>query len=80
MELNGVFIALGTAGGADFAKKLGVMMNKDSIEVNENMKTNINGIYACGNLTGGLLQVNKAVYEGALAGLDIVKYLKEQEV
>ena len=80
MELNGIFIALGTAGGADFAKKLGVMMNKDSIEVNENMKTNINGIYACGNLTGGLLQVNKAVYEGALAGLDIVKYLKEQEV
>ena len=31
------------------------------------METNIEGIYACGNITGGLLRVSKAVYEGAKA-------------
>ena len=40
------------------------------------METNVPGIYACGNVTGGLLQVSKAVYEGAEAGLSAVKYVK----
>ena len=44
------------------------------------MRTNINGIYACGNITGGLLQISKAVYDGAICGLDIVKYLKNKEI
>ena len=65
LALDGLFIAIGIAGGQDFAKKIGVMIENDKIVVNENMKTNVEGIYACGNLTGGLLQVNKAVYEGA---------------
>ena len=37
------------------------------------METNIKGIYACGDCTGGLLQINKAVYEGAKAGLAVLK-------
>lgn len=79
LDVDGVFIALGSAGGADFAKKLGILMERDNFVVDANMKTNIPGIYACGNLTGGLLQVNKAAYEGALAGLDIVKFLNEKK-
>ena len=64
-------------GGSNFAKKLGIMLNGDSIIVDENMKTNIEGIFACGNTTGGLLQVCKAVYEGAKAGLSVAQYLKK---
>ena len=41
------------------------------------METNIKGIYACGDCTGGLLQVSKAVYEGAKAGLEIIKKQRE---
>ena len=78
LDVNGVFIALGEAGGADFAKKLGIYMEKDNIVVDENMRTNIPGIYACGNVVGGLLQINKAAYEGAKAGLDAVKYINEK--
>ena len=37
------------------------------------MDTNIPGLYACGDCTGGLLQINKAVYEGAKAALHIIK-------
>ena len=41
------------------------------------MKTNIKGVFACGDCTGGLLQISKAVYEGAKAGISAVEYLKE---
>ena len=79
LEIDGIFVAEGIAGGGSFAKKLGIITkgdNGDNLEVNENMETNIKGIFACGNLTGGLLQVNKAVYEGAKAGLQAVKCIK----
>ena len=75
MSADGVFIALGEAGSSDFAKKMGVILKGDSIVVNEDMKTNIDGLYACGNSTGGLLQVCKAVYEGAKAGLACASYI-----
>lgn len=77
IKTDGLFIAQGVAGSAEFAKKLGIITNKDKIVVNENMETNIKGIYACGDCTGGLLQVSKAVYEGAKAGLEIIKKQKE---
>ena len=79
LETDGVFVALGEAGGSDFAKKLGVVLDKDNIKVDENMATNINGLYSCGNTNGGLLQVCKAVHEGAVAGLSAVKYLNERK-
>ncbi|MBQ9531892.1 MAG: NAD(P)/FAD-dependent oxidoreductase [Eubacterium sp.] len=79
LEIDGLFIALGVAGGADFAKKLGIALDGDSIKVKEDMSTNVPGVFSCGNITGGLLQVCKAVYEGAEAGLSAVKYLKEKK-
>ena len=78
LETDGVFIAQGTAGSIELAKKIGLMTNGDKIVVDQNMQTNINGIYACGDCTGGLLQVSKAVYEGTIAGLEVNKYLKEK--
>lgn len=77
LDVDGVFIALGEAGAGDFAKTLGIIQNGDNIKVNEKMETNIPGIYACGNVTGGLLQVCKAVHEGAQAGLSAVNYVRK---
>ena len=76
LNLDGIFIALGEAGAGDFAKTLGILQNGNDIIVNEKMETNVKGIYACGNTTGGLLQVCKAVYEGAEAGLSAVNYIR----
>ena len=76
MQIDGVFVALGEAGASDFAKTLGIMQEGDNIKTNEKMETNVPGIYACGNITGGLLQVCKAVYEGAKAGLSAVNYVR----
>ena len=75
IEVDGIFIALGEAGGINFARKVGVITVGDNIKVNENMETNIPGLYACGNATGGLLQISKAVYDGAKAGLSAINYL-----
>ena len=52
---------------------MGVLTSGDNIIVDENMETNIEGLYSCGNSTGGLLQVCKAVYEGALAALSVIE-------
>lgn len=80
LAVDGVFVALGTAGAADFAKKLGLSMNGDSIAVNEKMATNAPGIFSGGNANGGLLQVCKAVYEGGVAGLSAVDYIRKLKV
>ena len=76
MDTDGIFVAIGEAGASNFAKKMGVMLDGDSIIVDKNMQTNLEGLYACGNATGGLLQICKAVYEGAKAGLSAVQYIK----
>ena len=79
MDTDGVFIALGEAGASDFAKTLGLFQNGDNIKVDENMETNVKGVYACGNITGGLLQVCKAVYEGSIAGLSAVNHIRNMK-
>ena len=77
LDVDGIFIAEGIAGGINFAKKLGLQIEGNNIKVNQNMETNIPGIYACGNAVGGLLQINKSAYEGAKAALSAVQYIKE---
>ena len=77
IKIDGIFVAKGVAGSSEFAKKLGIITNKDKIVVNEKMETNIPGIYACGDCTGGVLQISKAVYEGTKAGLEIIKRVKQ---
>ena len=68
LEVSGVFVALGVAGSTALARKLGAEVNGSRIVVDDHMQTSLPGLYAAGDCTGGLLQVAKAVYEGALAG------------
>ena len=76
LDISGLFIALGIAGGADIAKKIGAVTNGTSVSVDENMATNIPGIFAAGDCTGGILQIAKAVYQGMLSGFSAIKFLK----
>lgn len=78
LETEGVFLALGTAGSTELAKKMGIMLAGSSIQTDEHMATNIPGVFAAGDCTGGMLQIAKAVYEGAEAGLSAVKFLREK--
>ena len=78
-KIDGIFIALGTASANDFGKKLGLNINNNSIITDENMQTNMKGVFACGDCTGGLLQISKAVYEGSKAGISVINYIKNKE-
>ena len=78
LSTDGIFIALGEAGAANFAKKAGIFLDGDKIKTDEKMQTNFPGIFACGDCTGGLLQVSKAVFEGALAGLSAIAFLRNK--
>lgn len=76
---EGVFVALGTAGSTEIARQMGVMLtDKGNVKVNANMETNIPGFYAAGDCTGGLLQIAKAVYEGAQASISAGKYVRKK--
>jgi thioredoxin reductase (NADPH) len=77
LSVSGLFVAIGVAGSTALAKKLGAATENNKILVDENMATNIPGLFAAGDCTGGLLQISKAVYEGAKAGMEVIKYLRK---
>ena len=76
-KIDGLFVALGTASSSDLARKLGIILDEENnIKVDSKMETNIKGVYACGDCTGGILQISKAVYEGMTAGMSVIQLLK----
>ena len=78
LACDGVFVAEGTADSASFARTLGILTDRGRITVDAGMQTNLPGLFAAGDCVGGLLQVSKAVADGAAAGLSMVRFLKEQ--
>jgi thioredoxin reductase (NADPH) len=76
-DVDGIFVALGTASASDFAMKMGVFTEKDSIIVDEDFMTNVEGLYAAGDAIGGFLQIAKAVSDGAHASKGMIKYIKK---
>lgn len=77
-KIDGVFVAIGTATSSDLARKVGARIDeKGNILVDEGMSTNVPNLYACGDCTGGILQIAKAVYEGMVAGMSAIKSVKK---
>ena len=79
LMLEGVFIAMGSAGSADLANKLGVFVENNKIVTDENMKTNVEALYAAGDCTTGIAQIAKAVSDGCIAATDIIRYLRSKK-
>lgn len=77
-EVEGVFVAMGEASSLDFAYTLGVERNGAFLVVDSEQKTNIPGVFAAGDCTGGFLQIAVAVGEGATAARSAIRYIKEQ--
>ncbi|NLW15405.1 MAG: NAD(P)/FAD-dependent oxidoreductase [Erysipelothrix sp.] len=76
-SVSGVFVALGTASSTDLAKKVGLVIEKNRIVVNEDMETNIPGLYAAGDCTPGYQQIAKAVGDGCVAGMNMAMYVRK---
>ena len=79
LKLEGVFVALGSAGAVDLARKIGALTEGASIQINQEMETNIPGLYAAGDCTGGLLQISAAVGEGAKAAMSMISFVRKQK-
>ena len=77
LPVDGVFVAMGVAGSTALARKMGAQVEGNKIVVDDKMMTTIPGLFAAGDCTGGLLQVAKAVYEGAVAGNEAAKALRK---
>ncbi|MBR4696480.1 MAG: FAD-dependent oxidoreductase [Selenomonadaceae bacterium] len=78
IAVDGIFVAIGTAGSTELARKMGLLLEGNAVHIEEDGSTNIPGVFAAGDCTGGQLQIAKAVYQGAAAGLAAVKYLREK--
>lgn len=75
-ELDALFVAVGIANGSSFARHLGLIMDeKDHLVVNDYM-TNIPGIFAGGDVIGGVKQIVKAASDGCCAAYKIKDYIK----
>jgi thioredoxin reductase (NADPH) len=74
--VDGLFIALGEASALDFAYSLGLLREGVFIKVDEEQRTNIPGVFAAGDCTGGYLQIAVAVGEGAKAARAALGHVK----
>ncbi len=79
LPVEGIFIALGVAGSDALARKLGALTEGGRILVDAHMATNIPGLFAAGDCTGGLKQIIKAAHEGAIAGMAAAKFIRTQK-
>lgn len=75
-EAYGLFVAMGEAGATSFALTLGLERKGEFIAADEEQKTNIPGVFAAGDCTGGFMQVSVAVGEGAKAGHAAINYIR----
>ena len=79
LEVDGVFISIGEEPQNHFAKELGVKLDERGfIVVDKEQRTNVKGVLAAGDITGGLRQVVTACAEGAIAALSSTKALGKQ--
>lgn len=68
--IDGVFISIGEEPQNELAKELGIKLDERGFVITDKQqKTNVKGVYAAGDITGGLRQVVTACAEGAIAAL-----------
>lgn len=70
LAVEGVFISVGEIPQNELAKKLGVALDDAGfVIVDREMRTNVEGVYAAGDIVGGLRQIITACADGAVAAL-----------
>jgi thioredoxin reductase (NADPH) len=77
IAVEGVFVALGAAGGTDLAEMVGVATEGQTIRTDEEMATNLPRVYAAGDVTGGQRQINTSVGEGTRAAINLLEELRD---
>lgn len=78
MDVDGVFVQVGEAPNSQIAKEAGIEVDKDGyIVVDERQRTNINGVYAAGDVTTcPVKQIGTAVGQAIIAATGAFSYIK----
>lgn len=80
IELDGVFIEIGSVPMVSLLKNIGVELDQDNhIIVEEDMKTNVAGVYAVGDVTTAsnkFKQIITAASEGSIAATSAYRFVK----
>jgi thioredoxin reductase (NADPH) len=80
LDVDGVFIELGSKGPMELATAIGVQLDMETfsyIDTNKKMETNVPGVYAAGDIAGQPFQMAKAVGDGCVAGWEAANYVKK---
>lgn len=75
-ELDGLFVAYESASSVDFARKLGILADGNTVLTDNKQQTNLEGLFAAGDCASSFKQISVAVGQGALAGKAIADYVK----
>lgn len=73
IAVEGLFVALGTAGGTDIAEMLGIAAENGEVRTDEDQSTAAKRVYAAGDVTGGHQQISTSVGEGARAAINLLE-------
>ena len=76
IDLDGLFVAVGQAGGQDLAEMLGLPTDGNYIDVDEELNAGMEKVYAAGDCMGGNRQVASSVGEGADAAINLLEELR----
>lgn len=77
VQVDGVFVSVGTIPITEIAKRAGIEVDdKGWILVDRRQRTNMSGVFAAGDCTGGGMQIITAAGEGAMAGLTASAYVR----
>ena len=80
LKVNGVFIYVGVIPTSSVFANLDIEKDeKRFVKVNLNMETNVPGVFAAGDIRGGILQIAQAVGDGATAAMSAYFYIKKLE-
>jgi thioredoxin reductase (NADPH) len=80
LDINGVFIALGAKGSIELALELGIMPDPSGkIPVDENCRTEMEMVYAAGDVTGTPWQLARAVGQGCVAGDNAARAVRAEK-
>jgi thioredoxin reductase (NADPH) len=76
ISVDGVFVSIGVLPENTVAKGLGVLLDEYGyIKVDGHMRTNVKGVFAAGDITGGIRQIITAAAAGAIAALTSTEVL-----
>jgi thioredoxin reductase (NADPH) len=79
LKIDGIFISIGEIPQNHIAKEMKIKLDENGyIIIDKNQRTNIKGVYAAGDITGGLRQIVTACAEGAIAALSTTEVLDKK--